>query len=143
MSDLKRVDIPDSYAGDSFTINIAMVRMKIGKKVVLKNIFFESGKSVLTPASGAELDHLYDIMDENPKMKIEISGHTDKIGNEPANFKLSESRALAVVQYLVDKGIEKSRLEYTGFGSLQPVADNATPAGRAKNRRVEFKILGF
>jgi outer membrane protein OmpA-like peptidoglycan-associated protein len=76
-------------------------------------------------------------------MKIEVSGHTDKTGSEPVNFKLSESRAKAVVMYLIQKGIDRSRLEYRGYGSLQAIADNATATGRKKNRRVEFKILEF
>ena len=76
-------------------------------------------------------------------MRIEISGHTDKTGSEPMNFKLSEARAKSVVEYLVRKGIDRARLEYKGFGSLQPIADNATTTGRTKNRRVEFKILEF
>jgi OOP family OmpA-OmpF porin len=76
-------------------------------------------------------------------MKIEISGHTDKTGSEPLNFKLSEARAKVVVDYLVKKGIEATLLEFRGYGSLQPIADNATPDGRKMNRRVEFKILEF
>ena len=76
-------------------------------------------------------------------MKIEISGHTDKTGSEVINAKLSTDRARAVVEYLIQKGIDKSRLTYQGLGSTMPIADNATPEGRAKNRRVEFKILEF
>jgi outer membrane protein OmpA-like peptidoglycan-associated protein len=76
-------------------------------------------------------------------MKIEISGHTDKTGSEPVNFKLSEARAKTVVDYLVQKGVDQARMEFKGYGSLQPIADNATAQGRAKNRRVEFKILEF
>ena len=76
-------------------------------------------------------------------MRIEISGHTDKTGSEPLNLKLSENRAKAVMDYLIKKGIESSRIEYKGFGSLQSIADNSTAAGRTKNRRVEFKILEF
>ena len=68
-------------------------------------------------------------------MKIEISGHTDKTGSEPLNFKLSEDRAKAVVEYLVQKGIDQSRLEYKGYGSLQPIADNATAAGTSKKQK--------
>jgi outer membrane protein OmpA-like peptidoglycan-associated protein len=76
-------------------------------------------------------------------MKIEISGHTDKTGSEPLNFKLSEARAKAVVDYLIQKGIDRSRMEFKGYGSLQPISDNNTASGRAKNRRVEFKIIEF
>jgi outer membrane protein OmpA-like peptidoglycan-associated protein len=97
----------------------------------------------LTSGSYTELDRLYNILQENPLMKIEISGHTDKTGTDQINIKLSENRAKVVVDYLVQKGIDRSRLEYKGFGSLQPISDNATSAGRAKNRRVEFKILEF
>jgi outer membrane protein OmpA-like peptidoglycan-associated protein len=82
-------------------------------------------------------------MNENAMMKIEISGHTDKTGSEPLNFKLSEARAKVVVDWLIQKGIDRSRMEFKGYGSLQPVSDNTTTAGRAKNRRVEFKILEF
>jgi outer membrane protein OmpA-like peptidoglycan-associated protein len=117
--------------------------VKVGKKVVLNNILFQLGKAILTTGSYAELDKLYGILTDNPQMKIEISGHTDKTGSEPLNFKLSEDRAKSVVEYLVRKGIDRSRLEYRGYGSLQPIADNGTEAGRAKNRRVEFKILEF
>ena len=76
-------------------------------------------------------------------MKIEISGHTDKTGSEQLNFKLSEARAKAVVDYLIKNGVDQSRMEFRGYGSLQPISDNANAAGRAKNRRVEFKILEF
>jgi len=82
-------------------------------------------------------------MNENTQMKIEISGHTDNTGNEPLNSKLSQARAKTVVDYLVKKGIVRERLAFKGYGSLQPIADNKTAGGRAKNRRVEFKILEF
>ncbi len=143
LSDMKRVNISPDFTGESYNLDISLVRIKVGKKVILNNILFQTGKSVLTSASFKELDRLYDILTDNSGMRIEISGHTDKTGSEPFNFKLSEARAKAVVDYLIKKGIVPARLEFRGFGSLQPIADNATAEGRTLNRRVEFKILEF
>ncbi len=143
LSDMKRINIPETYKEEVYNLDVPLVRIKVGKKVVLNNILFETGKSVLTASSYTELGRLLNIMQDDPKMKIEISGHTDNTGSQPLNFKLSEARAKAVVDFLVQKGIDPSRMEYKGFGSLQPIADNATAAGRTRNRRVEFKILEF
>jgi outer membrane protein OmpA-like peptidoglycan-associated protein len=143
LSEMKKINVPDTFALSIFRLDVSMVRVKVGKKVVMNNIFFETGKAILTPGSYAEIDRLVSFMQDNPKMKIEISGHTDKTGSEPINFKLSENRAKAVLEYMVKKGIDATRMEFKGFGSLQPVADNKTAQGRAQNRRVEFKILEF
>ncbi len=143
LTDLERIEIPESYAQDVYNIDVALTKVKVGKRVVLNNILFESGKSILTSGSYTELDRLLKILQDNPLMKIEISGHTDKTGSEPLNLKLSGERAKAVAEYLVVKGIDRSRMEYRGYGSIQPISDNATTQGRAKNRRVEFKILEF
>lgn len=143
LSDMKSISIPDSYKQDFYNLDVSLIKFTVGKKVVLNNILFETGKSVLTSGSYTELNRLFKIMLDNPLMKIEISGHTDKTGSEAINFKLSEARAKAVVDYLVQMGISHNRLEFRGFGSLQPIGDNTTPDGRAKNRRVEFKILEF
>jgi outer membrane protein OmpA-like peptidoglycan-associated protein len=143
LSDMKRIDVPENWLKDTYNLNIDLIKVKVGKKVVLNNILFETGKSILNASSYAELDRLLNIMKENAEMKIEISGHTDKTGSETVNLKLSEDRAKAVVEYLVQKGVVRTRMEFKGFGSMQPVTDNATPQGRAKNRRVEFKILEF
>ena len=143
LSEVRRIDVPDNWSKDVYNLNIELIKVKVGKKVVLNNILFETGKSILTQSSYTELDRLFNIMTENAMMKIEISGHTDKTGSEPLNFKLSQDRAKAVVEYLVKKGISQSRIEFRGYGSLQPISDNATSGGRAKNRRVEFKILEF
>ena len=141
LSDMRRINIPANYSEDVFKLDVQLAKIKVGKKVVMNNILFETGKSVLTPSSSAELDRLVGILQENANMRIEISGHTDNTGSESLNFRLSESRAKAVVDYLVKKGIVQSRLEFKGYGPQQPVADNATAAGRLQNRRVEFKIL--
>ncbi len=143
LPELKKFSIPANDTREIFNLNIALAKVKVGKKVVLNNILFESGKSILTAGSYKEIDRLIETLNENKQMKIEISGHTDKTGNEQLNFVLSEERARAVVEYLTRNGIDRSRLTYKGYGPAQPVDVNTTAAGRAKNRRVEFKILEF
>jgi outer membrane protein OmpA-like peptidoglycan-associated protein len=143
LSAMKRIDITETYEQESYNLDITLVKVKVGSKVVLNNILFQTGKSVLTPGSYSELKRLLNYMLDNPKMKIEVSGHTDKTGSESVNLILSESRAKMVVKYLINNGIDRSRVEFKGYGSVQAIADNATPEGRAKNRRVEFKILEF
>lgn len=139
----KKISISESFEGEAFNLDFTMDKVTVGKKVVLNNILFELGKAVLTPDSFEELDRLVTILQDNPLMKIEISGHTDNTGSPVVNARLSTERARAVVDYLVSKGIDKSRLTYRGYGSEQPIAGNETEAGRAINRRVEFKILEF
>jgi outer membrane protein OmpA-like peptidoglycan-associated protein/tetratricopeptide (TPR) repeat protein len=143
LSEMKRVNIPETYSGESYNLDVTLIKVKVGKKVVLNNILFETGKSVLTTSSYEELDRLVGILEDNPLMRIEISGHTDNTGSLALNMRLSETRAQAVVEYLVQKGVDRSRLEYKGYGPDQPIADNATAEGRKMNRRVEFKILEF
>jgi outer membrane protein OmpA-like peptidoglycan-associated protein len=82
------------------------------------------------------------MMNESPDVRIEISGHTDNTGSLNTNVRLSQERAKSVVDFLVARGIDLSRLEYRGYGPSQPVAPNDTEEGRSRNRRVEFKILG-
>ena len=140
---MKRINIPENYAEELFNLDMSLIKVKVGKRVVLNNILFQTGKSILTAGSYTELDRLLGILNENALMKIEISGHTDNTGSLALNNKLSEDRAKAVVEYLVQKGIDRSRLEFKGYGPQQPIADNSTAAGRTQNRRVEFKILEF
>jgi OOP family OmpA-OmpF porin len=87
------------------------------------------------------LDKLADSMKGQPGMRVEIDGHTDSVGNQDYNLKLSQARAKLVRLYLHEKGIKMDRMTVDGFGKFKPVADNATEEGRALNRRVEFKIL--
>jgi len=141
LSDMKKITIPENYPSDVMRLDVQLAKVKVGKKVILNNIFFETGKAVLTKDSFEELDKLVGIMNDNPTMKIEISGHTDNTGSAVINARLSTERARAVVEYLVSKGIDRSRMTYMGYGPDYPIADNSTPEGRAKNRRVEFKIL--
>ncbi|CAG5083284.1 OmpA family protein [Parvicella tangerina] len=120
---------------------IELKNIKKGSKIALRNIFFDSGKSDLKPESNTELDRLVKLLKDVPSLVIEISGHTDNVGSESMNAKLSQARADAVVSYLIGKGIKKDRLESKGYGSSQPVASNSTAEGRQQNRRTEFEIL--
>jgi len=112
-----------------------------GKAIVLKNVFFEFGSAALLPESVAELDRLYKLLTDNPGLRIQINGHTDYVGAEDDNQTLSEQRANAVYSYLIEKGIEKSRLRFKGFGETQPVDTNETDEGRQRNRRTEFVVF--
>ena len=111
------------------------------KSLVLKNVLFETAKAVLLPQSYSELDMLAIYLRDNKTLKIEISGHTDNVGNEATNAKLSEQRAKAVSDYLITKSIDPGRISHKGFGSAIPISSNDTDEGRKQNRRVEFKFL--
>ncbi len=113
---------------------------KIGEAILLNNIFFEVDKSELLPKSSFELNKLVQYLKDNPETTIEIDGHTDSIGNEEHNKNLSKARAKAVADYLTQKGIDKTRITYNGYGSSKPIITNDTDAGRQQNRRVEFII---
>jgi len=126
---------------DPFVKNIPLQQIKIGESVVLKNIFFDTDKFDLKSESTAELEKLLDLLNKNPMMKIEISGHTDNQGDDKHNQTLSENRAKAVYDYLIGHGIAKERLSYKGYGKTKPIDTNATDAGRANNRRTEFKVV--
>lgn len=114
---------------------------KVGDKFILKNIYFETAKATLLLESYVALDSLYHLLLKYPTMEIKISGHTDSQGSHEYNLVLSESRALAVYSYLVEKGISTERLDFVGFGKMQPIATNETPEGRQQNRRVEFEVV--
>ncbi len=121
--------------------DLTRIPLEMGKVVVLKNIYFDSDRSELLPRSSVELDKLVQIMRENPKMEIEIIGHTDNIGDVNYNVTLSRRRASQVMDYAIRNGIEAKRLQANGFGSSQPLSSNDTEEMRQVNRRVEFRIL--
>jgi outer membrane protein OmpA-like peptidoglycan-associated protein len=107
----------------------------------LTGIQFETGKDIIKKNSFPILDQVVKVMMENPEYKLDIFGHTDNQGDSNKNLDLSERRAKAVEKYLIEKGVPQSRIvAVKGFGSTMPVADNSTAEGRAKNRRVEFKV---
>ena len=135
------VEVPVDLGKTEVLKNFFLKKVKVGEKVVLKNIFFDTNKATLKPESYTELNNVFKLLTTNPTLRIEISGHTDNVGSAQLNNTLSQARAKAVVDYLVVNGIDPSRLEYKGYGFMQPIASNDSPAGRAQNRRVEFKIL--
>lgn len=120
---------------------IDLEKIELGNSVVLKNIFFDTDKSDIKDESKQELEKLIDFLGENNSIRIEISGHTDNVGDSKHNMVLSENRAKSVCDFLTNNGIEKSRLTYKGFGDTQPIKQNNTDENRAKNRRTEFKII--
>ncbi|MGQ9678211.1 MAG: carboxypeptidase regulatory-like domain-containing protein [bacterium] len=122
--------------------NFALV--KVGTAVTLKGVYFDFNKATLKfPESQEALQAAYQILKDNPTIKVEIQGHTDNIGGDEYNRKLSEQRAWAVVNYLVQQmGVDATRLIARGYGKLMPKASNDTPEGRALNRRVEFVVIG-
>ncbi|MBU0765151.1 MAG: OmpA family protein, partial [Bacteroidetes bacterium] len=134
-------NIPDSAAYSEVKKDIKVPKVQEGANIILKNIFFEYFSSRLSKKSTGELNRILKVLNRYPQMKIEISGHTDNIGPEDGNRRLSQARAKAVSDYLVSNGIDKDRLVTKGHGSTQPIADNSTPQGQSENRRVEFRIL--
>ena len=120
--------------------DIPLKQIKVGETVVLKNIFFDTDQYELKAESQTELEKLISLLKKNPKMKIEISGHTDNVGSKEHNTTLSLNRAKTVYDYLLKQGITANRLTYKGFGFDLPIDINDTEEGRANNRRTEFKV---
>ncbi|MBW6479694.1 MAG: OmpA family protein [Bacteroidales bacterium] len=125
---------------DPHLYDIPLQPIMEGESMVLRNVFFHFDSHDLLSESLVELSRLFRFLEQNPDIKIEISGHTDSTGNFSYNKTLSENRALSVYNYLVDQGIDNSRLSYAGYADSQPIATNETEDGRAQNRRTEFKI---
>ena len=136
-------ELPADTSYQEISLNIALEPIEKGTKVVLNNIFFESGRAELKPISYVELNKAVDLLKDNATMVIEIGGHTDNVGSDALNLELSQKRAQAVVDYMILAGIDASRLRAKGYGETMPIADNTTAEGKAKNRRTEFEIVEF
>ena len=126
---------------DPYILEIKMKKIKVGGAVVLRNVFFDTGSYDLLPESKIELQKLIDFLSLNKTVVIEIEGHTDNVGSEELNRKLSENRAKEVYKYLINNNISDTRMKFKGFGLTQPISSNETPEGRAMNRRTEFVII--
>jgi outer membrane protein OmpA-like peptidoglycan-associated protein len=128
-------------SGDPFLKDIPLNPIRVGEIVVLKNIFYQTDSFALKTESMVELDKLVKFLAENPRIRIEISGHTDNIGSPEYNLKLSDNRSKAVADYLIHAGVAKDRLVCQGYGLSRPIDSNDTEEARAKNRRTEIKII--
>jgi outer membrane protein OmpA-like peptidoglycan-associated protein/tetratricopeptide (TPR) repeat protein len=124
-----------------YMMDIPLQPIDTGATIVLKNVFYETDKYDLKPQSTVELNKVVSFLKANPNVKIEVSGHTDNTGSAEHNNSLSKNRAKSVYDYLISQGIAADRLTYKGYGATKPIADNATEAGKAKNRRTEMKII--
>ncbi len=125
----------------SFTKDLYLQPIEVGLTVKLKNIYFDNDKSTLKPESFTELRKVLDFLTANPKISVEISGHTDSNGSDEHNQALSQGRSEAVVEWLISQGIDVERLSARGYGESKPIDTNATKEGQANNRRVEFTVV--
>jgi outer membrane protein OmpA-like peptidoglycan-associated protein len=116
-------------------------KIKTGQIIPIDKVFFEADTSAITPNSFVALSELFQFLDDNKNISIEVGGHTNNIPEEAYCDKLSTDRAQAVVDYLAKRGIDRTRLKYRGYGKRNPVATNSTVEGRRRNQRVEIKIL--
>lgn len=132
------VDIP---LEDGAFENDLTLKYRPPKEFTLDNLYFDVNSATVKPESFPELNELLEFLKLVPAVRIEIAGHTDSQGDDAANLKLSQARADAVRNYVIQKGITPNRVSATGYGETKPIADNDTPEGRKKNRRTTVTIL--
>ncbi|WP_229311071.1 OmpA family protein [Larkinella soli] len=123
------------------TVNTDLSTLARGKTVTLDNVYFDQSSYLLRPESYPQLNQLVALLKTRSGLKIEISGHTDNVGDPRLNLALSENRAKVITTYLITNGIAENRLRYRGYGQTQPIAPNDTEENKRKNRRVEVKVL--
>lgn len=129
---------PGTVAGVTVNAKGCTALFQAGQPLVLLGVNFETGKAILLPSSQGVLDQVAQSLVDNPEVNVEVGGHTDNTGSKATNRRLSDARAKAVRDYLISKGVDSGRITAQGYGPDKPMADNATVAGRAANRRVEL-----
>jgi OOP family OmpA-OmpF porin len=129
---------PATVAGTTVDAKGCTSLFQAGQPLILRGVNFETGKAVLLPESQGILDQVAQSLVDNPGVNVEVGGHTDNTGHAELNVRLSQARANTVREYLIGKGVDGGRITARGYGQEKPVADNATAAGRAANRRVEL-----
>ena len=133
--------LEDIREGKIVELIAEMTRIEVGQEFILKNIFFSSGQAVLKESSKVELAVLLDYLQENNSLKLEVGGHTDSDGTGEYNLILSDQRAKAVFDYLLEQGVSSSRLTYKGYGESQAIVPNDSEENKGTNRRTAFKVI--
>ena len=136
--DYSKIDVPNEPGKIFYEYTLTIEPTKV---YTLRNVHFDTGKATLKPESFTALNDLVEVMKNKRKMVIEIAGHTDDVGDDDSNLKLSQARAETVKNYLVGKGIAKERVQAKGYGETQPAADNNSEKGKQENRRTEVRII--
>ncbi|MCG8475528.1 MAG: OmpA family protein [Cytophagales bacterium] len=137
------IDLKDFESYEEVRKDLHMIPLEIGQKMKLSKILFDRGTVDLSGDAAYYVERLADLMKMNPAMRIELGGHTDNRGSFQKNLLLSRERVELIKSFLIDLGVEASRVEAKGYGSTRPVASNDNPEKRKLNRRVEFKIIGL
>lgn len=137
------IDLSKSEKGTKYDVVLKQPKIEKGLVFKLSAINFETGSDKLTSTSYNILNKMADIFKDNTQMVVEVSGHTDNVGDDAKNLSLSQNRANSVMNYLTQKGVSAGQLKAVGYGETQPIADNATDEGRKQNRRVMFTVLEF
>ena len=140
---LEVVDLRNAKPRETVRRDFFVTPLEVGQSVDIENIFFETGKSKLKEESFRSLNALVEFFQEYPNVKVEIGGHTDNVGSAVTNKRLSQERAKSVALYIIEQGISKDRFQAKGYGPDKPKATNKTKEGRARNRRVDFTIVGI
>ena len=136
----ERFTVPADQPFNRTVLDLELAPEEIGATAEFKNVYFDFGKAILLPDSRPELDRIASFLSKSTKTTLEIGGHTDDVGSNEANQKLSEARALAVLNYLASHGVERNRLKAVGYGKSHPLVKDTSEDARAKNRRVEMTI---
>jgi outer membrane protein OmpA-like peptidoglycan-associated protein len=139
----ENIDLSDLTEYKEIKKDLYLVPIEVGQKIQLKNIFFVQSQAILIETSFPELTRLAETMKNNPKLEIELAGHTDNQGNADSNLKLSQDRVKVVKEYLVNQGVEGRRVEIKAYGGSKPIASNASEETRKLNRRVEVTVMKF
>ncbi len=142
LSENRNIDTDKYEPNSTVTRDLFLVPVEVGETLTLNNIFFDFNKSTLQKESFAELNRILPFFKQYPNLKIELAGHTDNVGSDEYNQKLSQERANSVRDYLLSHGVPESSITAQGYGESEPVATNETDEGRQENRRVEFRIVG-